>query len=79
MAGRRRDETQVADNVLLPPFEFGDAPGGHTPVFEVGAHAEGHDEGHIVGDEAPDGGEVEMIVLIVLDDDGIQWRQLVEG
>src|SRR5215831_5506113 len=80
MLCRRRGETDTVDLNLLPPVQLHDAVWWNAPVLEAFAHAERCEEGRRNArlGERDDGPTIEMIVVVVRDDDGVELRERIE-
>ncbi len=78
---RRRGNAHPAARKVeaLPPIELRDPLCGDAPRLEVRAHAEGRHDGHIELCDLEDRRVVEVIVVVVRDDDGVERRERRHG
>ena len=80
VARRRRGHFDVAEARGLAPVELADAIRRHPPSFQMRAGAEGNDEdGAPSGREPPDRRHVEMVVVIVRDEHGVELGKILES
>ncbi len=73
----RAGQCQLTHHVLLVPVEFDDAVLRHPPTAQVGTDPERDQERRGLGEQqAAHGRQVEVVVVVVGDDDGVQHRQV---
>src|SRR6218665_281897 len=78
MARGRADDLQVPHLRALPPVQLDDALLGDAPIGQMRSHAERHHEAGVPVLHGHQGRVVEVIVMVVGDDDGVDARQRVE-
>ena len=69
-------ERQAADARRFVPVQLAQPGGRHAPALQVGADAQRHGEDGVRAGQRPDGGQVEVVVVVVGDDDGVQRQQV---
>jgi hypothetical protein len=68
----------TGDGGALPPIQLGDTPGRDAPRLQVRADTQAGKEAHLALGQLQHGGVVEMIVVVVRDDDGVERREVAQ-
>ena len=76
--GRRRRDRQIADGGLLLPVELPDLRRRHAPLLQVRADAQRHEQERAAARERLHRLHVEVVVVVVRDQDGVERRQVRE-
>src|SRR5258708_7287442 len=74
---RRRPKNQISEGARPPPVELDDLRRGNTPALEMRSHAERRDEPLVSILERDDGRVVEVVVVIVREQHGVERREVL--